>query len=459
MSYNLTVEYVDLPEGFDPDMCTFTGSVVVLSDGSDTKKYSYSDKWWINQEVGEVTTLDYDGMHDVVGFGKANGHVTMADVSVVETDLLNYALPNPDAVTAFSDYFAYVAHGKTVSKLTPLDYGGRFERPDRIVEQSVTVPADEPVTFMLKHERGVICVAGGQIYHYSTDLNQLHIYIWSMGSKTALCAKLIGEKLFVVYKTTILSGQIDPDSYHFLDVVIRDFPDSEKATSACVFGNYIAILSIDGNLTIRDTTTSVYDGVPEIVYRINSAADVGILCGDNNIFVLVTGDQLCFFSFIEEQEESSGSSSDEEHAAGGGPAVGSKRREIMPEREEGETDVRYKVKRMAFVRQALQHLTPEERIVLLTADPAELKDLYEETCIVCQDPLHKRKDDDGSEVPRKKPITSKCEHTICEDCETQMKETAQRNHEEDPDLYPHEEPECPTCRTPWERSSMQLLLF
>ena len=53
-------------------------------------------------------------------------------------------------------------------------------------------------------------------------------------------------------------------------------------------------------------------------------------------------------------------------AAGADPAVGSKRREIMPEREEGDTEDRYKAKRMAFVRQALQHLTPEERIVLLT---------------------------------------------------------------------------------------------
>ena len=82
---------------------------------------------------------------------------------------------------------------------------------------------------------------------------------------------------------------------------------------------------------------------------------------------------------LREQEESSDSSSDED-AAGADPAVGSKRREIMPEREEGDTEDRYKAKRMAFVRQALQHLTPEERIVLLTADPAELKTLYEETC-------------------------------------------------------------------------------
>ena len=57
------------------------------------------------------------------------------------------------------------------------------------------------------------------------------------------------------------------------------------------------------------------------------------------------------------------------------------------------------------------------------------------------------------------PITSECEHTICEDCETQMKELARRNHEEDDEEYPDPTPKCPTCRTPWKRSSVELLLF
>jgi len=456
MAYFLNDEYVALPLGFRPTMSTFTGNLVVLTDGNTVKRYSLSDDDWkdTNRDVGQVTSLAFDRMLDKVLVGKKNSNVFVCDVDW--TRFWQWTLLRDDAVTALiSDGRSYVAHGKIVSKFRDL-------RIDGAIQESVTLPDDDKVEFMLRHYLGVICFANNKLYFYNFILSRLLDRIdVGIASRTVLCAKLMNmdQKLFVVYTNGILSTQIGLNG-RFIEVVFRAFPDHERALSACVFGEYIAILSEDGRLTIRDTTFEVLD-VPEIVYRLNPVPDIGILCGtvdDSGKFVLVTDNKLVFYSFLREQEESSDSSSDED-VAGADPAVGSKRREIMPEREEGDTEDRYKAKRMAFVRQALQHLTPEERIVLLTADSAELKKLYEETCTICQDPLHKRTDDDGSEVPRKKPITSECEHTICEDCETQMKESARRNHQRNPIDHPDPTPKCPTCRTPWKRSSVELLLF
>ena len=113
-------------------------------------------------------------------------------------------------------------------------------------------------------------------------------------------------------------------------------------------------------------------------------------------------------------------------------------RRQMPTREPGESDDKFESKRMAFLRQAFQHLTAEERETILTTPQEMLDKLYEEDCCVCMEPLHTKKD--------ARPITSECAHTICEQCERGLQDT-------------QTVPKCPKCRAPWKRSSIEMLLL
>ena len=111
--------------------------------------------------------------------------------------------------------------------------------------------------------------------------------------------------------------------------------------------------------------------------------------------------------FSDDESESLGSSDSEQEAehdaSGGGPPVGSKRRQTLDE-----SDPAFERKRKVMLQRALEFLTEEERQVILNAPQELLREIREEECSVCLQPLNKE---------RSTRHTSECDHVMCESCE------------------------------------------
>ena len=202
MPYNFSSEGVDLPPGFRPTMCTFTGDFVVLTDVEIHERIAFLTRHGQIHGVGYLQPLVL--MHWTIKYWleKKMGTLSWLRFMIRALFSTHYKLQKSVAVTAFirTESVAYVAHGRTVSRLLDLSQtamrAGRasWRHISRAFEGSVTVPGDED-TFMLKHEYGVVCFAGSEIYEYSPTLNHLlSSHSYQTDSRTVLCAIVHDEK-------------------------------------------------------------------------------------------------------------------------------------------------------------------------------------------------------------------------------------------------------------------------
>ena len=335
----------------------------------------------------------------------------------------------------------YVAHGQTVSLI-------ENRRGDRtILPSQQIVEGNNPITLMRSYNNMLYCFAGNRIFLYSETGQYISTaYAGTERNESVLCVFEHPEvdTVYMVYPGGIyvMYGN-DPTTFRLLQSW------ASTITSACQFGNFFAITFSDPHSTILvfKSTDTGFSRVVHTSLRNLTTLNVNgaylFAPREGNKFNLITRHNwIVRFSIAvddsssEEESESSNSSESEEEeepardASGGGPPVGSKRRQTLDK-----DDPAYERKRRVMLQRALQFLTKEEREAFLKAPQELLDELYAEECAVCMKPLN---------TEGVQPITSECDHTICEDCETGIRRT---------------DPRCPTCREPWRRATLEMLLI
>lgn len=497
----------NLPSDFHPTMSVEDG-VVVVSDGVSTRVYKINDNNFqehANLNVGQVTSFHCDPDISLFSFGKANGQIALW--SEDNPDIITNVLEADAPVTALIS--GYVAHGRVVGKLAPgVVYGDDdLYGADNIeycrFERTVTVPGNEPVTFMHNFENTLLCFAGNNIYQYnaSTLQNNFANEIRPIERGSLLC---LAHDKYVVYPTGIYKPFDYNGRYHL--EIIEEFNNGDydvKAVSACAFGNYVAILFDNRVLSI---STEQENRMRQVV-NIEVEA-LGQLCGPRwgHEFTLISRDKIIRYGLsgqevsATEESDSSSDSSDEEAELPVGPRPGflnesvpmwggelpeplrnvptifrdfrtslgiqtqqmielrqrSERREPEPfsDSAEGASSAAggrgtkrpasdpHSVK--AEILRLMQEVSKEDRIALL-------KELKDEECPVCQERYNHPDDEE------KDPVVGKCGHTVCKTCEPKIKTIARENHEKDFRTYPDPQPKCPKCRRLWQRASIELL--
>ena len=470
--------------------------------------YRYdADQLYSQFRSADILCVSQGYSHDGICLGLSDGRVIVnriTDVNysnwdsyVVRTRILGDERDEDGEVTALygTKYIAYQyggipsVHSLGETRIRRDRRGDAYGGEIRVlpVDRSIYLSCDEPVTLIHKCNENVFLFAGRKVFK-TNQLLTSHSSALQLGSDI-LCVFNIDTTMYIVCEDRYMCFDLsvsewnDVQSPPFHGVLTIPWPAQAKAVSACYFNGRVAVLDETLQLGIwkptessfikrqfrrTGTLTSLHAVQPGMTawrlhghmqldslgklcsYKSEVRNEFNIIYSTSIVRMKDLNENSVFPTFAFQMQDDSEEERAPRDAAGGGganPQVGSKRREMMPVREEGESEDRFKAKRMAFVRQALQELTPEEREVLLTAPKEMLEEIYEETCIVCSDPLHKRVDDDGSEVPRKKPITSECEHSMCEDCETGWIRTKGN------------EPPCPKCRKPWRRATLEMLLL
>lgn len=426
----------DLPSGFHPTMSVGFDGNVVATDGVYTKSFRlcvntyghYFRQEGPNLNVGNVTSIHYDQRTKLVLFGRADGKFAMCrrDLGLYTITINDIGIDTP--VTACIPN--YVAHGSDVRKvgslLTVHIYGDHLLDIDRSAYLG-----DAPVTLISNRGSVLFCFAGNQIFQFDRyDFQYFPHILGPTEEGSVLC---LAYNKYVVYPTGIyLLASYDGEKFTDL-TLIEDFTvgdDDVKAVSACVFGNYVAILFDNRQLSISTEINNRMQHVAEI-----EVEALGQLCGEKrgHEFTLVRHDKIIRYGLsgqevsATEDSDSSSDSSDSSEDEGPAPVEeepssaaggrGTKRPASDPHKVKGE------------VLRLMQHLSKEERIALL-------KELNSEKCPVCLDEYNNPED------AEKDPVLGECGHTVCKVCEPHLKSPKQ----------------CPSCRQKWKPAEFALLL-
>ena len=387
--------------------------------------------------IGEI----YFGLHD--------GNVAVCRLGRVE-EIITFPFDTP--VTAIyckpsaTVGSCYVAHGQHVSLI-------RINGSERtILPSQHTVDGDNPITLLRSYNNVLYCFALSRIFLFNEQTGQQDsIRNYDAENESVLCVFEHPEQQDRVY-------MVYPDGIYAIydgnaNTLSKINEYANTITSACHFGDFFVLSNSQGSIFVYRFTYYSYE---RVVYTSLSNVTTLIvneayLCAprEGNEFNLITRNWLIRFSieegdssseeesehFSDEDSESSDSSESEgeeepaHDASGGGPAVGSKRRQPLDK-----DDPAFERKRKVMLQRALQFLTEEERQVILNAPQELLNEIREEECAVCMQPLNR----EGVRA-----ITSECDHVMCEPCER---------------IVVRRDPRCPTCREPWERATLEMLL-
>lgn len=387
--------------------------------------------------IGEI----YFGLHD--------GNVAVCRLGGVE-EIITFPFDTP--VTAIyckpsaTVGSCYVAHGQHVSLI-------RISGSERtILPSQHTVDGDNPITLLRSYNNVLYCFARSRIFLYNEQTRQQDsIRNYDAANESVLCVFEHPEqdRVYMVYPDGIYAiYDGNTSTFRTLNYC------ANTITSACHFGDFFAVCNSRGSIfiyrfTYYDYRRVVYTSLSNVTtLNVNEA----YLCAprEGNEFNLITRNWLIRLSieegdssseeesehFSDEDSESSDSSESEQEeepahdASGGGPAVGSKRRQPLDK-----DDPAFERKRKAMLQRALTFLTEEERQVILNAPQELLNEIREEECAVCLQPVNR----EGARA-----ITSECDHVMCEPCERQVLKR---------------DPRCPTCREPWQRATLEMLLL
>jgi len=388
--------------------------------------------------IGEI----YFGLHD--------GNVAVCRLGRVE-EIITFPFNTP--VTAIyckpsaTVGSCYVAHGQHVSLI-------RISGSERtILPSQHTVEGDNPITLLRSYNNVLYCFARNRIFLYNEQTGQQNSIgnYYSSGNQSVLSVFMHPEQntVHMVYPYGIYAiYDNDPNTFREINAY------AYTIMSACHFGDFFAVCNSQDSIYVYRFTDTHFTRVVYLSLATLNFINIGVahLCAprEGNEFNLITRNWLIRFSieegdssseeesehFSDEDSESSDSSESEgeeepaHDASGGGPAVGSKRRQPLDK-----DDPAFERKRKVMLQRALQFLTEEERQVILNAPQELLNEIREEECAVCMQPLNR----EGVRA-----ITSECDHVMCEPCER---------------IVVRRDPRCPTCREPWQRATLEMLLL
>ena len=462
----------DLPADFHAVKCVEGYGIVVVADSHVAKVYKTTRENFIEyydiSQRHEFTTLYCSEPTGFLHFGDMHGQATVWSFYFDDPHFTKQIIDSSTPVTALVD--GYIAHNQIVSKLAPAVFGDDDSIVTRLFEHRVTVPRNEPVTFMHKFENTLLCFAGNNIYQYnaSTLQNYFANGIGPIERGSLLC---LAHDKYVVYPTGFYKlFDYDGEKFNHLEIIeeFNDGDDDVKAVSACAFGNYVAILFDNLVLSI---STELGNRMRQVAYIEVEA--LGQLCGPRrgHEFTLVTRDKIIRYSLsgqevsASEGSDSSSDSSDDEDerpvSDEEDPAESfmvdplhheiaqdfranlriqtQQLREMFPDSAEEPSSAAggrgskrpasdpHKVK--AEVLRLMQKLSKQERIALL-------EDLNSEKCPVCLDEYNNPED------AEKDPVLGECGHTVCKACEPRLRAPKK----------------CPSCRQRWKPAEFALLL-
>ena len=368
---------------------------------------------WRNVDVGQVTSIHCDRDTGSILFGKADGQAGVW--SDDDLEITNQKMEADTSVTAF--IAGYIAHGRIVSKLSPPVFDEQEDRysENRSFERRTAVRANEPVTLMHKYNRTLLCFAGNVLYQYDSstlerlfnmDRIGLALEIGNTNRGPVLCFAL---NKYVIYATGIYKLTDYDNKFNNVISVLQTMNLGcvcQRVRLASILQSCMIIADCQSLETIDDFLEPVATVDP-------NRLPLGNLCAPHTMVIsLLLFLRIRYKSFpcVDRTDSSSSgdgdsssshgphiisSSSEEDSSSDEGPVVdepssaaggrGSKRRQTLDE-----SDPAFERKRLAFLRQAFQHLTKEERAAIMAAPRETMEKLYEEECMVCMEPLRKK---------------------------------------------------------------------